>query len=216
MSHRLTSEEINRYCETHSSPEPSVLRTLNRQTHLRTELPQMLSGHLQGRVLSMVSAMLKPKRILEIGTFTGYSALCLAEGLAPDGALITLEADPENAEIARHYFNLSTYAGRIQLIEGAAAEIIPGLTPFFDLVFIDADKINYVLYADLVFPLIAIGGYIIADNVLYQGDVLQHETAGKNARAMHAYNQKIRKDNRLESVLLPVRDGLMISRKINC
>lgn len=215
MSHRLTSEEINRYCETYSSPEPPLLHTLNRQTHLRTELPQMLSGHLQGRMLSMVSAMLKPKRILEIGTFTGYAALCLAEGLAADGKLITLEADPENAEIARHYFNQSKYSGCIQLIEGPAAEIIPGLRESFELVFIDADKINYALYADLVFPLIAVGGFIIADNVLYHGDVLHHETASKNARAMHAYNEKIRQDNRLESVLLPVRDGLMISRKIH-
>jgi caffeoyl-CoA O-methyltransferase len=215
MSHRLTSEEINRYCETYSSPEPSLLHTLNRQTHLRTELPQMLSGHLQGRVLSMLSAMLKPRRILEIGTFTGYSALCLAEGLAADGELITLEADPENAEMARHYFSQSEFANRIQLIEGPAADIIPGLTPFFDLVFIDADKINYALYADLVFHLLATGAYLIADNVLYQGDVLHPETAGKNARAMHAYNEKIRQDNRLESVLLPLRDGLMISRKIH-
>ncbi len=211
--HHLTSEEIHQYCETYSSAEPELLYQLNRQTHLRTNLPVMLSGHLQGRLLSMISKMLQPSIILEIGTFTGYSALCLAEGLKPDGKLITIELDEEQAAIAAEYIRASPYAAQIDLIVGKAAETIPHLLYDFDLVFIDADKVNYSLYFDAVIDKLKPGGFILADNVLYHGDVLDTTSAGKNALAMHAYNEKISRDTRLENVLLPVRDGIMISRK---
>lgn len=211
--HRLTSEEINRYCEHYSSPENDLLHELNRQTHLRTELPVMLSGHLQGRVLSMLSHMIKPNYILEIGTFTGYSALCLAEGLASNGKLISIDNNPETTELCMEFVDKSNLTSNIELMTGAAADIIPTLDYTFDLVFIDADKTNYSHYFDLVIDKVKSGGYILADNVLYHGDVLDVEKAGKNAKAMHAYNEKTKLDNRIESVLLPLRDGIMMSRK---
>ncbi|MBL7764787.1 MAG: class I SAM-dependent methyltransferase [Chitinophagaceae bacterium] len=211
--HRLTDPAIDQYCTEHSTPESELLYRLNRQTHLQTELPVMLSGHLQGRVLSMISHMIKPKTILEIGTFTGYSALCLAEGLQPDGKLYTIDNHEEQTELARDFVAQSAYAHQIIFKIGKAADILPQLTENFDLVFIDADKINYGLYYDLVIDRVNTGGYILSDNVLYHGDVVALETAGKNALAMHAFNQKIKQDNRLENVLLPIRDGIMLSRK---
>lgn len=213
MTHRLTSEEINRYCEDFSTEEPDLLYQLNRQTHLRTELPVMLSGHLQGRVLSMISHMVRPMYILEIGTFTGYSALCLAEGLQPGGKLYTIDNNPETTELCMEFVAQSPLKDRIEVLVGKASELIPTLTERFDLVFIDADKVNYGHYFDLVIDRVRPGGFILADNVLYHGDVLSPHTAGKNAKAMHAYNEKMKRDNRIESVLLPLRDGIMISRK---
>lgn len=211
--HILTSEQINAYCEQFSSPEGEVLHDLNRQTHLRTELPIMLSGHLQGRVLSMLSHMIRPMHILEIGTFTGYSALCLAEGLQPQGKLITIDTNPETSALCMEYVEKKHLEDKINVMVGKASDIIPALNLTFDLVFIDADKTNYSLYFDLVADKVNQGGYILADNVLYHGDVLNLDQAGKNAKAMHAYNEKINEDNRFESVLLPLRDGIMISRK---
>ncbi len=211
--HLLTSEDIHSYCEQHSTQETDALHELTRQTHLRTELPVMLSGHLQGRVLSMISHMIRPMHILEIGTFTGYSAICLAEGLAENGQLITIDINEELSELCQEFFQKSGYANRIKMKVGKAADIIPTLDVEFDLVFIDADKINYSCYFDLVIDKVKTGGFILADNVLYQGDVLTPDTAGKNAKAMHAYNQKIMNDPRVECVLLPLRDGVMISRK---
>lgn len=210
--HRLTSEEINTYCEQHSSPEPELLYQLNRQTHLQTELPIMLSGHLQGRMLSTISHMIRPTHILEIGTFTGYSALCLAEGLTDQGQLITIDNNPELADLCESFFSASPYATRIKPIIGQATDILPTLDITFDLVFIDADKTNYSHYFDLVIDKVKKGGFILADNVLFHGDVLD-ANPGKNARAMKAYNEKIMQDTRLENVLLPLRDGIMISRK---
>lgn len=211
--HLLTSEEINTYCEQHSSKESEALYELVRQTHLRTELPIMLSGHLQGRVLSMISHMIRPTHILELGTFTGYSAICLAEGLAENGQLISIDINEELSELATEFIEKAGQTSRIKLLIGKAAEIIPTLNMEFDLVFIDADKTNYSLYYDLVIDHVKSGGFILADNVLYHGDVLEHETAGRNAKAMHAYNEKILNDSRVECVLLPLRDGVMISRK---
>jgi caffeoyl-CoA O-methyltransferase len=211
--HLLTSEEINSYCEQHSTEETDPLHELTRQTHLKTELPVMLSGHLQGRVLSMISHMIRPMHIIELGTFTGYSAICLAEGLAENGQLITIDINEELSELCQEFFNKSGYAHQIRMETGKAAEIIPTLEIEFDLVFIDADKTNYAHYFDLVIDKVKTGGFILADNVLYQGNVLDIETAGKNAKAMHAYNQKIMNDPRVECVLLPLRDGVMISRK---
>ena len=211
--HSLTSPAIHHYCEQFSTAEGETLYHLDRQTHLRTELPVMLSGHLQGRVLSMISHMIRPSCILEIGTFTGYSAICLAEGLAENGELITIDPNEELRELCEEYFSKSGYADKISMIIGKAADIIPGLQKTFDLVFIDADKVNYECYFDLVIDKVRPGGFILADNVLYHGDVLDLAKAGKNAKAMHAYNQKIRNDSRVECVLLPLRDGIMIARK---
>lgn len=210
--HHLTSEEINTYCARFSSPEDDLLHELNRQTHLRTELPIMLSGHLQGRVLSMISFMIKPQYILEIGTFTGYSALCLAEGLQPAGKLISIDSNEETTAFAKQFITKKPNP-TIELLLGNASDIIPDLPYQFDLVFIDADKPNYERYFDLVFDKVKPGGFILADNVLFHGDVLHPERAGKNAKAMHSYNQKMTSDNRIEHVLLPLRDGIMISRK---
>lgn len=211
--HVLTSEAIHIYCEQCSTPETDLLYDLNRQTHLKTNLPVMLSGHLQGRVLSMLSKMIQPQYVLEIGTFTGYSALCLAEGLKPEGKLVTLEADEEQASLAASFIKKSAWQHQIELQVGRAADLIPSLNYPFDLVFIDADKINYSLYFDLVIEKVKPGGYILADNVLYQGEVLANPPASKNGRAMQAYNEKISQDSRVENVLLPIRDGILISRK---
>lgn len=211
--HHLTSEDIHKYAESYTTKEDDLLYDLNRQTHLKTELPVMLSGHLQGRFLSMISKMIKPHFILEIGTFTGYSALCLAEGIHPDGKLITIDNHAEQAAIAQEYFDKSAYKDQINLIVGKAADVLNYLNYEFDLVFIDADKVNYGHYFDLVIDKVKSGGYILADNVLYNAEVLEKNNAGKNAKAMHQYNEKMNSDNRLENVLLPLRDGIMISRK---
>ncbi len=210
--HSLVSPEIDQYCCQFTSPENDTLVELDRQTHLRTELPIMLSGHLQGRFLSMISHMVKPQYILEIGTFTGYSALCLAEGLQPNGKLISIDSNEETTDLAQKFIDKSA-SSQIELMIGKAADLIPSLPYPFDLVFIDADKPNYHLYFDLVVEKIRSGGFILADNVLFHGEVLHPEKAGKNAKAMHAYNQKMTNDNRFEHVLLPLRDGIMMSRK---
>jgi predicted O-methyltransferase YrrM len=211
--HVLTSEEINSYCESFSTKESDSLIELSRQTHLRTELPIMLSGHLQGRVLSMISHMIRPRRILELGTFTGYSAICLAEGLTDDGRLISIDVNEELNELCEEFITKSGFESKIDLMIGKAADIIPNLEDAFDLVFIDADKTNYGLYFDLVIEKVKSGGFILADNVLYHGEVLDVNKASRNAKAMHAYNQKIMNDSRVECVLLPLRDGIMITRK---
>lgn len=210
--HALSSEDINNYCSSFSTPETDLLVEINRQTHLRTALPVMLSGHLQGRVLSMLSNMIKPQYILEIGTFTGYSAVCLAEGLQPGGKLISIDSNEETMDMAKQFLD-QREEKNIELMIGQAQNIIPTIPFEFDLVFIDADKPRYELYADLVADKLKKGGYILADNVLYHGEVLNLETAGKNARSMHSYNQKMTSNNRFENVLLPIRDGIMISRK---
>jgi len=211
--HLLTSSAINSYCEHFSTPESGALYELSRQTHLRTEMPVMLSGHLQGRMLSMISHMIRPDYILELGTFTGYSAICLADGLSENGLLITIDINNELNELCDEYFAKSGFSEKIRIINGKAADILPTLDIEFDLVFIDADKINYSVYFDLVLNKVRKGGFILADNVLFHGDVLQPETAGKNAQAMHAYNEKIKNDPRVECMLLPLRDGIMIARK---
>lgn len=211
--HHLTSEQIHQYAESFTTKESELLYELNRQTYLKTELPIMLSGHLQGKFLSMISKMIKPQYILEIGTFTGYSALCLAEGLHEEGKLITIESNAEQAAIAQEYFDKSNYKNQINLIVGKAGDVLNYLHYDFDLVFIDADKVNYANYFDMLIDKVQSGGYILADNVLYNAEVLDMETASKNAKAMHQYNEKMSLDNRLENVLLPLRDGIMISRK---
>lgn len=214
--------EISAYADAHTSPESELLRQLNRNTYARVLYPRMLSGHLQGRLLSMYSRMIRPRRILEIGTFTGYSALCLAEGLADDGVLITLEKDDELESFARSYWNQSPVGHRIDLRIGNAAELIPTLDGPFDLVFIDADKENYSLYYDLVFDKVRTGGIILADNVLWSGKVVKPLGNGQTAAQRRAekdtqnvlhFNRKVNEDPRVEQVLLPVRDGLMMIYK---
>jgi predicted O-methyltransferase YrrM len=200
------------YCESFTEPETDLLKELNRQTHLKISSPRMLSGHLQGRLLSMLSKLIQPSVILEIGTYTGYSALCLAEGLKKNGKLITIDPNEETNHFAEQYFNRSAYKDQIRLLPGDARQLIPTLPEKFDLVFIDADKRNYAAYFDLVIDQTNPGGLIIADNVLWSGKVLD---PGKDADtlAIHGFNQKIAADPRGSCLLLPVRDGLMLFRK---
>lgn len=215
MTTSLLSPAIEAYSAQHTTPETPVLAALNRETNLKRGDAVMLSGHVQGAVLQMLSSMIAPSHILEIGTYTGYSAICLAQGMQPDGHLHTIEVDEELEDIAASYITQAGLRTAITQHIGAAADIIPTIDARFDLVFIDADKSNYELYYDLVFPKVPIGGYIIADNVLYDGEVVLPLAAQtKNARAIVAFNEKISADVRVQHLLLAVRDGLMIVRKV--
>ena len=206
-------EQLLSYCESFSNSESGLLKQLNRETHLKTRSPRMLSGHLQGRLLSFLSKMAQPAFILEIGTYTGYSALCLAEGLKQGGKLVTIDPNEETNHFAQQFIASSSFASTIELIGGQAQDVIPTLLQTFDLVFIDADKQNYSLYFDLVIDKVNKGGLIIADNVLWSGKVINAEK-DKDTQLIHDFNQKIQNDTRVENLLLPVRDGLMIMRKI--
>ena len=206
--------DLTAYAETHTSPESDLLRQLNRNTRAHVMAPRMLSGHVQGRFLSMLSWMMRPRRILEIGTYTGYSALCLAEGLTDDGLLITIDHNEELESFARSYWQQSPLNTKIEFRIGQAATILPTLDETFDLVFIDADKRNNALYFDLIFDKIRPGGVILADNVLWSGKVVEPVKASdQDTLAVLAFNQKIQADPRVENVLLPVRDGIMMIRK---
>jgi len=206
--------DLTTYVERHTSPESDVLQRLNRNTHAQVLRPRMLSGHLQGRLLSMLSHMLRPRRILEIGTYTGYSALCLAEGLADDGLLITVDNNEELEDFARSYWQQTPFADKIDFRLGDAPTLIPSIEETFDLVFIDADKRNYALYFDLVIDKVRPGGLLLADNVLWSGKVVEPVKASdKDTKAVLAFNDKINADPRVENILLPVRDGLMMMRK---
>jgi predicted O-methyltransferase YrrM len=208
-------EQLSAYAEKHTTAEPELLQKLNRDTYANVLIPRMLSGHLQGRILSMFSHMIQPKRILEIGTYTGYSALCLAEGLTPDGKLITMDINEELEDRVRRYINDSDYSSQIDFRVGNALEIIPTLEDELDLVFIDADKPNYSNYFDLVIDKLRTGGIIIADNVLWSAKVLDPEQLAndEDTKALHEFNEKMQQDSRVENVLMPVRDGLMVVRK---
>lgn len=215
MTQLLIPGAINEYAEVFTTAEDEVLAALNRETHIKVELPVMLSGQLQGKFLAMLSHMLRPRRILEIGTYTGYSAICLAQGMPADGMLHTIDVNEELEDMCFRYFCRAGLEKKITQHIGRASEIIPAIEEVFDLVFIDADKQNYHLYYDLVFDKVPVGGFILADNVLYDGEVvLPAEQQTKNAKAIHAFNEKIRADKRVEQVLLPVRDGITIMRKI--
>ena len=212
---------LSEYIEQHSSPESPVLKQITRSTHLEVINPRMLSGHVQGRVLSMISQMIRPKRILELGTFTGYSALCLAEGLTEDGKLITIEHNDEMEESIRRNLALSPSGEKIELVIGDAKEELRRLgerreakgAGVFDLVFIDADKKEYCDYLDLVLPLMREGGWILADNTLWDGHIIEAAyDKDKQTVALRAFNDKVAADNRLEKVILPLRDGLTIIR----
>jgi len=207
------SNDLLKYCEQFSNPESDLLKELNRQTHLKINQPRMLSGHLQGRFLSFISKLINPSTILEIGTYTGYSALCLSEGLKNDGKLITIDPNEETNLFAQQFFNKSDFKNKIQLFKGNAQSIIPTLNYNWDLVFIDADKKNYALYYDLVINNLKPNAIIIADNVLWSGKVLD-EQKDSDTELIHAFNQKINNDKRVENLLLPIRDGLMVLRKI--
>ncbi len=208
--------ELFRYIEDHTEAEPGLLSRLNRHTHLNVLRPRMLSGHFQGRVLSMFSQMIKPAAILEIGTYTGYSALCLAEGLQKGGKLITIDINIELESITRKFINESAYAQSIDYIIGNALVEIPKLHTNFDLVFVDADKSNYQQYFDLIIDKVNTGGYIMADNVLWSGKVLakNRKKDDPDTLAILAFNKKVAEDPRVQSVLLPIRDGLMVLRKL--
>lgn len=208
------SPELSNYVDKHTRPETELLARLNRETHAKVLMPRMLSGHLQGRVLSMLSHMIKPKKILEIGTYTGYSALCMAEGLVPGGILHTIDINEELTGMVQRYINEAQFEDRIKLHVGDAMHIIPTIQGPFNLVFIDADKINYSHYYDMVFDQVETGGFIIADNVLWSGKILQdYSTVDKDTRALMDFNKKVQQDPRVENVLFPIRDGLMVIRK---
>jgi predicted O-methyltransferase YrrM len=207
-------DKIDEYVGLHTTKESEVLYELNRQTHLKVLQPRMLSGHLQGRVLSMLSHMISPTNILEIGTYTGYSAICLAEGLKENGKLYTMDVNHELESMTRSYIAKAGMERKIDFRIGNALDIIPTIDKEFDLVFIDADKHNYINYYHLVFDKVKSGGYIIADNVLWSGKVLEpDEKLDEDTRVLKKYNQLIHDDERVENVLFPIRDGLMIARK---
>lgn len=208
-------EEIEQYVERFTTDEPNVLDELNRYTHGNVLQPRMLSGHLQGRVISMISKMIQPKVVVEVGTYTGYSALCWAEGLAEGGVVHTIEVDDELEPKIQKFINQSEYAGRIHLHIADAIDKLKELQGPFDIVFLDADKSNYSNYLDLVFDKVRIGGYIVADNVLWSGKVIEPlEKMDADTKSLFEFAQKVHNDPTLENVLLPIRDGLMIARKI--
>ena len=207
-------DKIEEYSLLHTTKENELLAKLNRETWAKVMIPRMLSGHLQGRILSMYSKMLAPKNILEIGTYTGYSALCLAEGLAKNGKLHTIDHNEEVISFAKRYFEMSEYKNNIVQHLGNALDIISEINTEFQLVFIDADKENYCNYYNLVMEKLTLGGYIIADNVLWSGKILDSNEEGKETQALRTFNQRIHEDNRVENILLPIRDGLMLCRKL--
>ena len=207
------SEELENYAAQHTEDEPLLLQQLNKRTHLNVLQPRMISGHFQGRFLSLLSKMVQPRTILEIGTYTGYATLCLAEGLHPEGVLHTIDIKEELTDLQREFFDRSGYSSQIVQHLGKAADIIPALNTTFDLVFIDADKQNYTHYFDLVIEKMNCGGIILSDNVLWSGKVVEEvKHNDKHTQALMAYNQKIKDDPRVETVLLPIRDGITLSR----
>jgi predicted O-methyltransferase YrrM len=207
------SEELEDYVSNHSQVEPQLLKELDIETHQKIMQPRMLSGHFQGRVFSMLSKIINPKYILEIGTYTGYAALCLAEGLQKEGSLDTIDINEELVEIQEKYFNLSKFKHQITTHLGDALEVIPTLNKKFDLVFIDADKENYINYYNMIVPVMNKGGIILSDNVLWSGKVLEAlNPKDMSTKVLLEYNKIINEDSRVETVLLPIRDGLTVTR----
>ena len=206
-------ENIDNYVVDHSQQEPTILKELSKETWQKVLNPRMLSGDLQGRVLSMISKIIQPKNILEIGTYTGYSALCLAEGLAPEGKIFTLDKNEELETLQNKYFEKSGFRNQIKQYVGKAIDIIPTINEKFDLVFIDADKTNYINYFHLIIDKMNSGGIILSDNVLWSGKVVEKlDPKDKDTKILLAYNKLLNTDDRVETVLLPIRDGLTISR----
>lgn len=210
---QIIQAELQDYAEKFTSEENEILRELRKKTYGERDDKSMLSGFYQGRLLSMFSKIIQPKRVLEVGTYMGYSALCLAEGLHDDGKIITLDVDKETNEIALEFWAQTQYYSRIDAYLGDATQMIQGLDETFDLVFIDADKPNYSNYFDLVFPKLRLGGIILADNVLWSGRVLNAGREDENTKALYEFSKKIQADSRVSNILLTVRDGLMLIRK---
>ena len=206
--------KIDEYVLAHSEDEPLVLNELTRETWLKAINPRMLAGHLQGRTLSMLCRMIQPKVVLEIGTFTGYSAICLAEGLAENGKLITIDINEELENFAKKYFVKAGLENAIEQRIGDATKIIPEINEELDLVFIDADKANYANYYDMVLPMLKTGGYIIADNVLWSGKILEdYEKCDVDTKTLIDFNKKVQEDDSVQNVLFPIRDGIQLIRK---
>ena len=210
----IVQPKAQAYAEKYTSPEDALLHEVAEFTYTQHAHSHMLSGHLQGKLLEMVSCMIRPQRVLEIGTFTGYSALCLAKGLQKEGKLHTLELREADAHRAQSYFDRSIYSQQIILHIGNALEIIGELAEQWDLVFIDADKENYIAYFDLIFPAVKPNGFILADNVLFHGQVLEEPVNGKNAKAIQSFNDYVWQRTDVEKLMLPVRDGVYIIRKL--
>lgn len=206
-------KQLTAYCEAHTTPPSDVLYQLERETHLKTLSPQMISGPLQGQLLRFISLIAQPKRILEIGTFTGYAAICLAQGLPEEGMLHTIEANKELEYLIRSYIQRAGLEQKIQLHIGDAKAILPTLDEHFDLVFLDAGKQDYALYYDLVIEKINLGGLLLADNVLWSGKVVQPKK-DTDTQILDAFNKKVQADERVENLILPIRDGLLIARKL--
>ena len=206
--------KVNSYADVYSSAEDDLLKEIADYTYKQHDDPQMLSGHLQGKVLEMISCMIRPERILEIGTFTGYSALCLAKGLTDDGELHTIDIREEDVQLAKTFFNHSLYADKIISHCGNALEIIPNLNEPWDLVFIDADKPAYIQYFNLVLPKLRKNGFILVDNIFFHGEVLEENVTGKNAKGIEAFNKFIKERTDIEKVILTIRDGLFLIRKL--
>ncbi|MGB0861267.1 MAG: O-methyltransferase [Saprospiraceae bacterium] len=207
------AEAIQEYVEGMTTPETDILYNLKRETYLKVLSPQMISGHYQGRLLTMITQMIRPKRVLEVGTFTGYTAICFGMGLPEDGQVHTIEINEERENIIRKHLEKAELEEKVILYIGDAKEIIPTIDEMFDLVFIDASKMEYDTYFDLIFEKVREGGFILTDNVLWYGKVLE-EKKDKKTAAIHAFNSRIQEDERVENILLPMMDGIMIARKI--
>jgi predicted O-methyltransferase YrrM len=203
-----------KYTEQFTTAHDTLLQQIIGETYATHAQPHMLSGHVQGKFLQMISHMIQPLKVLEIGTFTGFSALCLVAGLQKDGMLHTIEVREDDAAVSQNNFNKSIYAHQIKLHMGNAKEIIPTLNEVWDFIFIDADKPSYIDYYELTLPTLKKGGFILADNVLFHGQVLEEKITGKNAIAIHAFNEHVAKDTRTEQIMLSIRDGISIIRKI--
>lgn len=214
MQKFILPESLETYIEDISSGEPELLQRLNRETHLKVLYPRMLSGPVQGRFLSMLTKMLAPKRILEVGTFTGYSALCMGEGLPEEGVIDSIELIAEREWLIRKYLQEARIEDQVNLLFGRALDIIPGLEGPYELVFLDADKANYSTYYELILPKMPSGGILVADNVLWDGKVVDPKVQDKETNGIRNFNQLVRNDNRVEQVLLPLRDGMLMVRKV--
>jgi predicted O-methyltransferase YrrM len=202
--------KLDQYLLDHTTPEDPVLEDLYRQTHIRFVNPNMATGHLQGKFLELISMMIRPENILEIGTFTGYSAICLSKGLKPGGRLVTIELNDELTTFSHSYFCLAGAEAKITQLTGRAQDIIPGLDLMFDLVFIDGDKREYIEYYRLIIDKVKPGGFILADNVLWGGKALEKNTGDPQTKGIIEFNEMIKEDNTIEKIILPMRDGLMI------
>jgi len=207
------SRELEEYLEGHTTPMDEVLGALYRETYLTQMNPRMMSGPVQGRFLTFLCRLMRPERVLEIGTFTGFSTICMARGMSENGLLTTIEANEEYEDVIQKYLERAGVADRVRLIIGDAKVVIPSLKGPFDLVFIDADKINYPLYYDLVIDKLRVGGILLADNVLWEGKVLNANTKEHDTQAIQAFNDRVQNDPRMENTILPLRDGLMMAVK---